>query len=126
MHVCMVFLVMVIKSGAVVAGNPSTPAPPGKPNVACWASSFNGCLSLVLAPNCMCRCSGPLKAQGLSITPDLAPGSLGYFAAVSPDRMHWGVRGSSLAPWGLGHAEYRRVSAAPPWLVATSSLPQQR
>lgn len=82
-----------------------TPAPQHHPRqtiVACWPASFNGCLSLVLAPNCMCRCSGPLKTQGPSITPDLAPRKLGVFRRCPAGSNALGCAGIQSGPAGIG------------------------
>ena len=77
------------------------------------------------------RISGQ-QGPASSITLDLAKKrARWYFAAVPPDRTHWLDAGTQLGPagrWAMGarwgfHAEYRRESAAPPWLVVTSGDP---
>jgi hypothetical protein len=72
---------------------------------------------------------GPLKARGVAITPGLAKRAWGISPLsrrVACIGSGWtGLWGSSWAPRGWGHAEYRRASAAPPWLVATSGMPRQ-
>lgn len=91
----------------------------------------------VLASSRRVSAAGHSQGAAGSSIPGLAASVLGVFrrcpAGSSALGRNWpafacigtGAVDPRWAPAGMGHAEYRRASAAPPWLVATSGVASQ-
>ena len=80
-----------------------------------------------------CFPPGTTQSTGSVDYPRLGKTCLGYFAAVSPGRLHWvwldglvGTQSSQLGPaGGMGPCRVPPSICGTPWLVATSGMPRQ-